>query len=239
MREPHRSTGEESASNTGRVYDGVETALRRAVLLGPPLVMAVLAAVHPTEHNQHDSVAALAPVAGDWTALHLALLPAAALVGVGLYSLVAPYRGPAALVARVGIATYAFGATVIDAVNGLAVGLFLTELEEASVDPATVEPVLNGVFGGPVSALVGLLTILGYAAGVLATSVVLRREGAPLTPLVGLVGSTLGVVSHVGLTGVVGWLFLLGAVTWLTFGWRASRQTREPRTTGTRASETD
>jgi hypothetical protein len=131
--ERRRSTP--GATNTGGLFDRFDAALRHVVLLGAPLAMAALAALHPTEHNQHDSVAALAPVAGDWTALHLALLPAAALVGAGLYSLVAPYPGPAALVARVGVAVYAFGATVIDAVNGLGAGLLLTELDRSGVDP--------------------------------------------------------------------------------------------------------
>ena len=195
----------------------VERALGPTVLVLAPLVMAVLAFVHPTQHNEHDSVAALTPVAGEWLGLHAVLLPAAALVAVGLYWLVASYRGPVALVARVGIAVYAFGATVIDAVNGLAVGLLLTAPD---VDPTTIEPALNGMFGGPPIALTGLLTILGYTVGVVATAVVLSRDGAPLPATLALVGSTLGVVSHVGLSGVVGWLLLFVAAVWLTVGWR-------------------
>lgn len=212
----HRSDG------TSERYRAVETLLRRAVLLLPPLVMSVLAYRHPTEHNEHDGVAALAPVAGEWLRLHLLLLPAAALLAVGLYSLVARYRGPIPLVARISVAVSAFGMTVLDAVNGLAVGLVLSETRSTSgIDAAALESVLNAVFGGPIIALTGLVTILAYLVAVVTIGVVLYRDGAPALALVALIGSTIGVVSHVGTTGAIGYALFFVAVAWLEFGWTA------------------
>ena len=186
----------------------------------PPIGLAAISLAHPVEHDAQDTVAALLPVANEWLLLHLLLVPLFALLYVGLYSLVSDYQGWSALVARVAIAVSAFTAILIDAVNGVAIGLGLEEIAASdAVALDTAGPLLDGVFFDPLMSITALVAVLTYVIAVVALGVTLKQAGAPLPALALLVASVVGIASHVGVGGAIGMASLLGAHVWLEFFW--------------------
>lgn len=203
----------------------VERALRRFVLLGGPMALFVASLWHP-ETGHQDPAAAFLPVADRYLAVHLLLVPAGALLAAGLYSLVSGARGPLALVARVATAVFGFLVVVYSSIAGLAVGILATE-DPSGAERATLAPLVDSLFATPVPVALALLTILSYLVAVGTTAVVLRRRGAPLVPLVALVGSTVAIYDHLGLTGAAEMGLYVLAVAWLSFRWSPDATERD------------
>lgn len=205
----------DEASTTRRV----ETLLRRLVLLGAPLAMFLASLWHP-ESGHHGPGASFLPAADTYLAVHLVLVPAVALLAVGLYSLVADARGPVALLARVATAVFGFTVTVYSSMAGLAVGVLGTQAP-AGTDTATLAPVVDSLFVTGLPVVLVLLALSSYFVATVTISVVLYRAGAPLPALLALVGSTVAIYDHLGILAVVGAGLYLVAVVWLEFGWTA------------------
>lgn len=199
----------------------IERALGRVALFGGPLVLFVASLWHP-ETGHHGPGAAFVPVADRYLAVHLLLVPAGPLLAAGLYSLVARARGGLALVARLVTGVFGFLITVYTSIAGLAVGILATEAP-AGTEQATVAALVDSLFVTPLPILLAVLTIGSYLVAVVLIASSLRRRGAPLLPLLALVGSTVAIYNHLGLTGVVGTGLYLLAVVWLEFGWTPER----------------
>lgn len=179
--------------------------------------MLVASLWHPaTDH--HGPGASFLPVVDTYLAVHLVLVPAVALLAVGLYSLVSQARGPVALVARIATAVFGFTVTVYSSMAGLAVGVIGTQAP-AGIDTATLTPVIDSLFVTGLPVVLVLLAIASYFVATVTTAVVLYRAGAPLVPSLALVGSTVAIYDHLGVLAVVGTGLYLLAVTWLEFGW--------------------
>ena len=79
-------------------------ALRRVVLLGTPLALAILELFHP--QVTRDVAGTLFPVAGWWITLHIVQLVLFALMGAALWLLTDGLHGIATTVSRLGAAVF-------------------------------------------------------------------------------------------------------------------------------------
>ena len=93
-------------------------ALRRVVLLGTPLTLAILEFFHPLVSR--DLAGTLFPVAGWWVTLHVVQLVLFTLMGAALWLLTDGLHGIATTVSRLGAAVF-YGAG--DTLMGIATGI--------------------------------------------------------------------------------------------------------------------
>ena len=205
-------------------------ALRRVVLLGTPLTLAILEFFHP--QVTRDVSGTLFPVSGWWITLHVVQLVLFALMGAALWLLTDGLHGIAATVSRLGAAVFVVFYGAGDTVLGIATGLLArgaddlpTEVREGRVEAITM------LFEDPIGQVIYGVGVLGWLVGVLAAVVTLYKGGSPRLPLVLLVLSgVVLVLDHPAPYGPIAFgSFFLGAL-WLelTRG-RGSVAKRPPR----------
>lgn len=188
--------------------------VRRVVLLGTPLALTGVIWFHP------DRLLGGEPSVELWLRIHSLFMLLFGLLGVALYLLLADYQGRVATVGRIGVAIYAIYYVAMIAILGLATGVLIREaqaLTAAQQEGVTV--VVRELATASIVTTIANIAMLGYLIAVLAVVIVLRREGAPVIPLALLVGSLIGILNHVGLSGILGMGLFFIAVTWLEFGW--------------------
>lgn len=194
-------------------------AARWLVLLGTPLALAVVLWIHP--HAGDDVFANVEPVADTWFLVHVLLLPLFGLLGVALFLLLSGYRGRVATVGRIGVAIYLVFHTAYEAIAGIAVALAVREAEGLSdAQSEGAGEVVTVLSSDP---MVGGLALLGTAGSIVAVGAIavsLRRDGAPVLPLVLLAGAPVGLVAHGSVpTGPLSVVIFAVGVAWLEFAW--------------------
>jgi hypothetical protein len=185
-------------------------ALRWLIILGAPLGLGALAAVHPIVDG------ALIPVAsvGVWTLIHTLQVPLAALLGIAVLLLLDGVDGVEATAARLAIVPWVAAFAAFDGVAGLATAA-LSEYGHAHPTDASIvlgigetlatSPVVAA--GLPLMALLFALVAFGGAA------IALGRAGAPGPAVLALAaGGVTWTFIHplVGAPAMA--LFVLGAV---------------------------
>ena len=95
--------------------------LRRLVLLGTPLVTAILMLFHPLPYE--DIVGELVPIASWWTALHTIQFVLFAFMGAAVWLLTEGLRGVAATTSKVAAVVFALFYDIGDAVAGISTGI--------------------------------------------------------------------------------------------------------------------
>jgi hypothetical protein len=179
-------------------------ASRRLLLIGTPLVLALLMIVHQLIDQFERPVAFLA--------LHLLLLPLFALMGVAIWVLLEGVGGAVAWAARVTAFLFLVGYVTLDAISGIAASVLL-----ASEAPWSMEATRALFASGP-AALPTTVAILAWRVSVLLGALALYRTGRPLAPLVLLVATTLWLnQNHGGMRGVVVFGGFAVAAAWLEF----------------------
>jgi hypothetical protein len=188
---------------------------RRLLLIGTPLVLAILMIVHQLI-DQFERP-------GAFLALHLILLPLFALMGVAIWVMLKGVGGAVARAARMAAFVFVVGYVALDAISGIAASAIL-----ASGAPWSTEATQALFASGP-AALPTTVAVLAWRVAVLLGAWALYRGGRPLAPLVVLVGSTLWLnQNHGGLRGVVVFGGFALAAVWLEFvpGWLRRRGAR-------------
>ncbi|ARS90510.1 hypothetical protein B1756_12765 [Natrarchaeobaculum aegyptiacum] len=195
-------------------------AIRWLVLLGTPIALGVVLAVHP--HGGENLYESLTPVADQWFHVHVALLPLFGLLGVSVYLLLAEYAGRLATIGRIGVAVYLVAYLAFEAIAGLATGLLVRSGQGLpSEQQAGVAAALEAMATDPLVAALVLIGSAGITVSTIALGVLLRRSGAPLVPVLLLAGIPLVVVGHGGgYVDVVGAAMVTLSVAWLEFGWQ-------------------
>jgi hypothetical protein len=117
-------------------------ALRRVILLGTPLTLAILEFFHP--QVTRDVAGILFPVAGWWITLHIVQLVLFALMGAALWVLTDGLHGKATTVSRLGAAVFVVFYGAGDTMLGISTGLLArgagdlrTEVREGRVEAIT------------------------------------------------------------------------------------------------------
>src|SRR5918992_3346450 len=159
--------------------------LRRLVLLGAPLVLAILEFFHP----EQPSGASEAVEQGVWFMwFHIIQVPLIGLIALAVYLLTQGLEGRAVSVSRWSIGVFAVFFSAYDAAAGIAPGDALRNAQglSAGAQQAIYEavkdmPVLSLIFG------LSVVGTLGWVASLVAAAMALRRAGASLGPFILLI----------------------------------------------------
>jgi len=191
-------------------------ALRRLLLIGTPLVLALLMVVHQLI-DQFDQPSA-------FLVLLLILLPLFALMGVAIWVLLEGVSGAVAWAARVSAFVFVVGYVALDAISGIAASAILASGASWSKEAT------RALFASGPAALPTTVAVLAWRVSVVLAAWALYRAGRPLAPLVLLVATTVWLNNdHGGVRGVVVFGGFAVAAVWLEFfpGWLHRRGARE------------
>jgi len=191
-------------------------ALRRLLLIGTPLVLALLMVVHQLI-DQFDQPSA-------FLVLHLILLPLFALMGVAIWVLLEGVSGAVAWAARVSAFVFLVGYVALDTISGIAASAILASGASWSKEAT------RALFASGPAALPTTVAVLAWRVSVVLAAWALYRAGRPLAPLVLLVATTVWLNNdHGGVRGVVVFGGFAVAAAWLEFfpGWLHRRGARE------------
>ena len=205
-------------------------ALRRVVLLGTPLTLAILEFFHPLVSR--DVAGTLFPVAGWWVTLHVVQLVLFAFMGAALWLLTDGLHGIATTVSRLGAAVFVVFYGAGDTLMGIATGILARGAGDLPIEvrEGRAEAIAR-VFEDPIANVLYLVGELGWLVGLLAAVVALHAGGSPRLPLVLLVlsGCVLLVFDHPAPYGpIVFGSFFLGAL-WLELTRGRRSVARRPR----------
>ena len=205
---------------------------RRALVLGPPLVLGLLELGHPGVMPGTPIAATLAPIATWWTVLHVAQVPLFALLGLAVWRLVHDLDGRAARISGGAVAVFVVIYPAFDAAVGVGSGVVLVALGPLSADGmAAIEPALHALFWGPVTGMMAIVGGGAWVVALLAAAWAWRGAGAPW-PIVALLaasGLLLG-FSHIRPFGPLACGALLVAAGWIESAGARRRAAPRPAT---------
>lgn len=197
------------------------TVLRRLVLLGTPLALAVLEVFHP----QPVSVGEHIEQASWFLVFHVIQLPLIGLVALAVYLLTEGLDGRAASVSRWAIGVFAVFYGAYDTVAVIATGIVLRNARgfSAEAQAAVYEAVKDLPGISPVPLGLTFVGTLSWVAAVIAAAIALRRAGASRGPFVLLVlaGAFL-MGGHPFPFGTLAFGCLFAAAAWLELAPRAA-----------------
>ena len=153
-------------------------ALRRVVVLGTPLTLAVLEFFQP--QVSRDLAGSLFPVASWWVTLHVVQLVLFALMGAALWLLTDGLHGIATTVSRLGAATFVVFYGAGDTLLGIATGILALGAGDIpiAVREGRVEAIAT-IFESPVAIGVYFVGELRWLVGLLAAVVALYAGALP------------------------------------------------------------
>jgi hypothetical protein len=189
--------------------------LRRVVLLGSPLALAILEIFHPHPTGMADAVEQ-----GGWFMwFHIIQLPLIVLIALAVYLLTQGLEGRAASVSRWSIAVFAVFFSAYDAAAGIATGY---ALRNAQGLPAGAQQAIHeAVIDMPGLSLIFGLSIVGTGAWVvalIATAIALRRAGASVGPFILLILAGVFLLGgHPSPAGTLAFGCFFLATAWLEF----------------------
>jgi hypothetical protein len=157
-------------------------AVRRLILLGPSLLLAVLMIFHPSPYD--DVAGELVPIAGWWTFLHTAQFFLFACVGASVLMLVDGLRGGAAVVARVAAVIFVLFYDIGDAVAGIATGILAGKAASGALPEDAAVTAISAIFTDPTKDVFFGVGIIAWIAALGASAVALWRAGAGRLPVV-------------------------------------------------------
>ena len=200
------------------------TVLRRLVLLGTPLALALLEIFHP----EQPSGASGAVEQGAWFMwFHIIQVPLIGFIALAVYLLTEGIEGRAVNVSRWAIGVFAVFFSAYDAAAGIGTGYALRSAQGLSAEgQAAVYEVVKNL---PLFSLPFGLSVVGSLAWVVATvaaAIALRRAGASRGPFVLLILAGVFLMGgHPYPAGTLAFGCFFVAAAWLEFGERVMRGT--------------
>jgi hypothetical protein len=159
--------------------------LRRVVLLGTPLALALLEIFHPEQPGG----ASEAVEQGEWFMwFHIIQVPLIGLIALAVYLLTEGLEGRAVNVSRWAIGVFAVFFSAYDAAAGIGTGYALRNAQGLSAEAQAA--IYQAVKDLPLFSLPFVLSIvgtLGWAVALIAAAMALRRAGASRGPFVLLI----------------------------------------------------
>jgi hypothetical protein len=198
------------------------TLLRRLVLLGTPLALAILEVFHP----ERPSSASEAVEQGAWFMwFHFIQVPLIGLIALAVYLLTQGLEGRAASVSRWAVGVFAVFFSAYDAAAGIGTGYALRNAQ--GLPAGAQEAIYQAVKDMPVLSLIFGLSIVGTGAWVVAlvaAATALRGAGAPLGPFVLLILAGVFLIGgHPYPAGTLAFGCFFLAAAWLESGQRVIR----------------
>lgn len=154
----------------------------RLLLLGPPLVLALLMLFHPSPYD--DVAGDLVPIAGWWTTLHAVQFVLFALVGAAVWLLVGGLRGGAATVARLGAVVFVLFYDIGDAIAGVTTGILAGSAATGALSEQAAVEAVEAIFADPTKNLFFQVGIFAWIVALAGAAVALWRAGSQRPPLV-------------------------------------------------------
>jgi hypothetical protein len=151
--------------------------IRRALLLGPPLLLAGLEYIHP---QPDENVQALMDAATWFAGFHVIQLALTGLVALSVLLLADGFGRANAWVTRLGVGIFLVFFSAYDAVAGIGTGLAMRSARDLSAvqQEGVFDVVKDWPAVGPPFAL-SIVGTLGWTAAVGALALAARRQGAP------------------------------------------------------------
>ncbi|GBF82730.1 hypothetical protein [Aphanothece sacrum] len=184
---------------------------QRVIILGTPLTLGILEMWHPVGLPNKTPFESVLPKVDWWITLHLLQLPLFGLLGLAVILLVHNLHGWAATLSRIGIAFFIVFYVALDSIMGIAGGLLIRSARDLSPNIQIFAAnqfnllLFEPIIGGSTFSLLGILGGGGWAIGVIAAAIALRRSGVPLLSFVFLLASAiLFGLAHVPPTGPLG-----------------------------------
>jgi hypothetical protein len=170
-----------------------DTLFDRLLIIGAPLLLAVVEVFHPQPHEL------LNLDIETWLAVHYAQIALFPLAALAVARLVRGRTGIAASVCRVAMLVFAAAWTAWDAVAGVGTGIlvdaahmsFVADVWRAPIDAIWTHPVMGGMPGtGPNFAVLGAVAL---SVGAIAAGVTLKGAGHSWPPVAVLAASSFGI----------------------------------------------
>ena len=156
--------------------------LRRFILLGTPLVLAVLMLFHPSPYE--DLTGELVPIADWWLTIHTLQFVLFAFMGASVWLLTDGLRGICVVISRVAAVNFAIFYDIGDAVAGISIGILARRAAElpAEEQDALVRA-MEVLFQSSTKNLFFSIGILAFIVALVAAVVALFWADAPRVPL--------------------------------------------------------
>jgi len=190
--------------------------LRRLVLLGAPLALALLEVFHPEQPNS----ATEAVEQGVWFMwFHFIQVPLIGLIALAVYLLTDALEGRVVSVSRWAIGVFAVFFSAYDAAAGIGTGYALRNARGLSA--GAQEAIYEAVKDMPVLSLILGLSVVGslaWVVGLVAAAMALRRAGESLGPFILLILAGVFLMGgHPYPAGTLAFGSFFVAATWLEF----------------------
>lgn len=185
-----------------------------------PLSLGILEIWHPLGDPTKTAFESILPQVDWWVTLHILQVPLFALMALTVFVMIAPLRGWAAFVSRIGISFFLVFYTVLDAITGIAGGMLIRSgrnlppeaqaLVSQQVDLLFFDPIV----GGSTLSVVGILGAGGWLVGVIAAAIALSKLNVDrLSMTLLILAGILFALSHTPPTGPIGlFLFFLAVI---------------------------
>jgi hypothetical protein len=173
---------EDSRETGGRQVTSSNLVLGRLVLLGTPLVLAVLMLFHPSPYE--DLAGELVPIADWWLTIHTLQFVLFAFMGASVWLLTDGLRGLFVIVSRVAAVIFAIFYDIGDAVAGISTGILARRAAElpAEEQDALVRG-MEVLFQSSTKNLFFSIGIFAYIVALATAAVALFWADAPRVPL--------------------------------------------------------
>jgi hypothetical protein len=156
--------------------------LRRFILLGTPLVLAVLMLFHPSPYE--DLSGELVPIADWWLTLHTLQFVLFAFMGASVWLLTDGLRGVSVVVSKVAAVVLAIFYDIADAVAGISTGILARRAAELlTEEQAALVGAMEMLFQSSTKNLFLSIGIFAFIVALVAAVVALFWADAPRVPL--------------------------------------------------------
>jgi hypothetical protein len=165
-----------------------------ALVVGAPLLLAVVELFHPHPHDLLDLDV------HTWLVVHYAQIPLFALSALAIATLVRGQAGLAASLCRVAMFVFAVSYTAFDTAAGVVTGILVNAAHKSGTPDAWRAPIdaiwTHSIVGGSPLVPAPFLAVLGAVAlsvGAVAAGIALKRAGSSWGPVVLLAISSFGI----------------------------------------------
>jgi hypothetical protein len=173
---------EDSRRTGGRQVTSSNLVLRRFILLGTPLVLAVLMLFHPSPYE--DLSGELVPSADWWLTIHTLQFVLFAFMGASVWLLTDGLRGVSVVVSKVAAVVFAIFYDIGDAVAGISTGILARRAAELlAEEQAALVGAMEVLFQSSTKNLFFSIGIFAFIVALVAAVVALFWADAPRVPL--------------------------------------------------------
>lgn len=197
----------------------VESAgMRRLLLVGVPIVYAVLMLFHPT--GEGDVYEALHDHAQRWQAVHVVQLVFIGLLAVAMYQILDGLSGRWATVSRVALAPFVLFYAAFEAIAGIGTGILVDYAHDLPADEqAMASGMIQAYWENPIAGNLSAFSAIGSLSWWIAVGgsvVALRQAAAPRSALVLLgTGGLMFGIGHAPPFGPIGLVLIALSMVWL------------------------